>query len=77
MSCDEIMIKDASNHYWSSENAKIGKAKAVSCNPPQESQSSGLSPYVEFCNPGGFVPDKKIENSTHTFNHDTCVWDLK
>lgn len=38
---------------------------------------TGLNPYVEFCNPGGFAPVKIIENSTHSFNHDTCIWDLK
>jgi len=77
MSCPEILLKDAANRYWTSENAQIGKVKALSCNVPQESQSSGLSPYVEFCTPGGFAPVKKIENGTHSFNHDTCVWDLK
>ena len=39
--------------------------------------STGLNPYVEFCNPGGFAPVKKIDNATHSFNHDTCIWDLK
>jgi len=77
MSCPEILLKDASNRYWTSENREMGKAKAVSCSAPQESQSSGLSPYVEFCTPGGFAPVKKIENSTHLFNHDTCLWGLK
>ena len=77
MSCDEITAKDSANDYWTSENSQIGKAKATSCAKPQESQSSGLNPFVEFCNPGGFAPDKKIENNTHSFNHDTCVWDPK
>ncbi|GBH34255.1 hypothetical protein NZNM25_10460 [Nitrosopumilus zosterae] len=77
MSCPEILQKDSSNRYWSSENREIGKAKAAGCSVPEESQSSGLSPYVEFCTPGGFAPVKKIENSTHIFNHDTCIWDLK
>ena len=77
MSCPEILLKDSSNDYWTSENRKIGKVKAISCSVPQESQSSGLSPYVEFCAPGGFAPIKKIGNSTHSFNHDTCIWDLK
>lgn len=77
MLCPEILLKDSSNKYWTSENRKIGNAKAIVCNPPKETQSSGLSPYVEFCNPGGFAPIKKIENSTHSFNHDTCIWDLK
>jgi hypothetical protein len=77
MSCSEILLKDAENNYWSKENAQIGKAKALGCNPAKESQSTGLSPYVEFCKPGGFAPVKKIGNSTHLFNHDTCVWDKK
>jgi len=77
MSCPEILLKDSSNDYWTSENNKIGKVKAISCSVPQEGQSSGLSPYVEFCVPGGFAPIKKIGNSTHSFNHDTCIWDLK
>lgn len=77
MACPEILLKDASNDYWTSENAKIGKAKAVSCAVPQESESSGQSPYVEFCTPEGFAPVKNIGNSTHVFNHDTCMWDLK
>lgn len=77
MSCHEILLKDSSNRYWSKENAEIGKAKAIGCNPPKEAKSSGGNPYVEFCIPGGFAPDKKIDNSTHSFNHDTCVWDLK
>lgn len=77
MSCPEILLKDSSNRYWTSENRKIGEIRAMSCSVPKESQSSGLSPYVEFCTPGGFAPVKKIENSTHSFNHDTCVWNLK
>lgn len=77
ISCPEILAKDAANKYWTPENAAIGKAKAISCSVPQETESSGLSPYVEFCTPGGFSPDKKIENNTHSFNHDACVWELK
>ena len=77
MPCSEILLKDAANDYWSKENAKIGKAKAAGCTPPKESQSSELSPYVEFCTPGGFTPIKKIDNNTHSFNHDTCIWNLK
>ena len=77
MSCPEILQKDAASDYWTPENSKIGKAKAVSCSVPQETQSSGLNPYVEFCTPGGFAPVKIIENSTHSFNHDTCIWDSK
>lgn len=77
MSCEEISLKDAANDYWTSENALVGNAKALGCNPPKESQSTGMSPYVEFCTPGGFAPVKKIENSTHSFDHDTCVWDLR
>ena len=74
MTCSEILLKDSSNRYWSTENKKIGNAKAIGC--IEKPQSSGLNPYVEFCNPGGFAPVKKIENSTHSFNHDTCIWDL-
>ena len=77
MLCPEILQKDASNSYWTPQNSKIGREKAASCSVPQEGESSGLSPYVEFCTPGGFAPNKKIENSTHLFNHDACVWDLK
>ena len=77
MSCSEILSKNAGGNYWSKENAKIGNAKALGCNPPIQSQSSGLNPYVEFCTPGGFAPDKRIDNSTHIFNHDTCIWDTK
>ena len=77
MSCPEFLLKDSSNRYWTSENAKIGKAKAVSCIVPQES----LSPYVEFCDTTPldppFVPDKLIQNATHNFNHHTCVWDVR
>ena len=43
----------------------------------KKSTSSDLDPYVEYCIPGGFAPDKKIDNSTHSFNHDTCIWDMK
>lgn len=77
LSCPEILIKDHTNDYWTSENREIGKNKAIGCSVPQESQSTGLSPYVEFCTPGGFAPIKKIGNNTHSFNHDTCIWDLK
>ncbi len=77
MSCAEILRKDGANDYWTPENSQIGRAKAAGCNVPKESQGSDLNPYVEFCTPGGFAPDKKIENSTHSFNHDTCTWDGK
>ena len=43
----------------------------------EKTTSTGNNPYVEFCVPGGFAPDKKIDNSTHSFNHDTCIWDMK
>ena len=43
----------------------------------KKAASTGLSPYVEFCTPGGFAPVKKIDNATHSFNHDTCIWSLK
>lgn len=49
--------------------------------PPVKKVSSGLSPYVEFCSTDPldppFWPDKLIDNSTHIFNHEFCVWDLK
>ncbi len=76
MTCDEILLKN-SGHYWSTENKNIGNAKAIGCTETPKGQSTGLNPYVEFCNPGGFAPVKKIENSTHLFNHDTCIWDVK
>lgn len=42
---------------------------------------SDQNPYVEFCdttplNPP-FWPDKLIQNSTHKFNHEFCVWDQR
>ena len=47
----------------------------------EKTSPSGLNPYVEYCstaplNPP-FWPDKDISNSTHTFNHEFCVWDMK
>ena len=78
ITCDEILEKQKTGKYWSSENAKIGADKALAClPPPTEEKTAGGNPYVEFCIPGGFAPDKIIENSTHSFNHDTCVWDLR
>jgi len=38
-------------------------------------QVSSLSPYVEFCTPGGFAPEKLIQNNTHKFDHDVCLWE--
>ena len=35
----------------------------------EKTSSSGLNPP--------FWPDKDISNSTHTFNHEFCVWDMK
>ena len=75
MLCPEILLKDSLNDYWSSENGKIGKSMGASCNELLKNNSSDLNPYVEFCNPGGFAPIKKIENGTHLFNHHTCIWD--
>ncbi len=43
----------------------------------KKAADTGLSPYVEFCTPGGFAPVKNIGNDTHSFNHDTCIWDMK
>ena len=40
--------------------------------------STGLSPYVEFCNPNDdFAPDKLIQNDTHKFDHVICQWGKK
>lgn len=77
MTCSEMLVKASSNHYWSTENKKIGEDKIMGCTETPKGQSSSLDPYVEFCNPGGYAPDKKIENNTHSFNHDTCNWDMK
>ena len=77
MQCAEILIKDSFNDYWSPQNGEMGRSISAICKELQKSESSELSPYVEFCNPGGFTPDKKIENSTHLFNHDTCLWNNK
>jgi hypothetical protein len=76
ITCDEILEKQKSGKYWNSENAGIGAEKALACLPPPVEESSGVNPYVEFCTPGGFAPNKIIENGTHSFNHDACVWDL-
>lgn len=40
---------------------------------------SNQNPYVEFCsteplNPP-FWPDKLIQNDTHKFNHEFCIWE--
>ena len=44
----------------------------------EKKAATGLSPYVEFCNPDdNFFPIKDISNSTHIFNHEFCVWDMK
>ena len=77
MSCEEIVAKDSANDYGTPENSAIGREKAASCAKPKEIEGSGKNPFVEFCTPGGFAPDKLIENSTHSFNHDTCIWDSK
>jgi len=77
MDCSEIAKNESKHHYWSTENSELAKSKFLSCNPPKQVESSGLSPYVEFCTPGGFTPNKIIGNSTHSFNHDTCTWNLK
>jgi len=77
MQCPEILLKDSFNDYWSAENSKIGRSMGDVCKEAQKTESSGLSPYVEFCTPGGFTPVKKIENSTHLFNHNTCTWNIQ
>ena len=41
-------------------------------------KTTGLSPYVEFCNPNDdFFPVKLIDNATHRFDHESCVWKIK
>ena len=77
MLCPEILIKDSFNNYWSPENSKMGRSMSEVCKELMKPESSGLSPYVEFCVVGGFAPIKIIKNNTHSFNHDTCVWGLK
>ncbi|AJM92919.1 MULTISPECIES: hypothetical protein [Nitrosopumilus] len=77
ITCPEILEKQKTGRYWSSENALVGAEKALACIPAPAEKSTGGNPYVEFCTPGGFAPVKIIENSTHSFNHDTCIWDLK
>lgn len=77
MECPELLVKDSFNDYWNAENGKMGREKVAICKELMKTESSGLSPYVEFCTPGGFAPIKKIDNATHLFNHDTCVWNVK
>lgn len=40
---------------------------------------SDKNPYVEFCDTTPldppFWPDKLIQNATHKFNHEFCVWE--
>lgn len=76
ITCEEVSEKQKTGKYRSSENARIGTEKALACLPPLVEKSSGGNPYVEFCTPGGFAPNKIIDNSTHSFNRDTCVWQL-
>jgi hypothetical protein len=80
MSCKELKTKNSQGRYWTPENGKYGRTLVDAC-PPEKKVSSGLSPYVEFCdttplNPP-FWPDKLIQNDTHTFNHEFCVWDQR
>jgi len=75
MLCPELLIKDSFNDYWTPANGKIGREKVAICKELMKPKDSGLSPYVEFCIPDGFAPVKKIENSTHSFNHETCIWE--
>ncbi|MCE2506775.1 MAG: hypothetical protein J4F36_10005 [Nitrosopumilaceae archaeon] len=77
ITCPEILEKQKTGKYWSSENARVGAEKALACTPAPVEKSTGDNPYVVFCTPGGFAPNKIIENVTHSFNHDTCVWNLK
>ncbi|KKK61207.1 hypothetical protein LCGC14_3016660, partial [marine sediment metagenome] len=77
MSCTEIKAKNSIGRYWTPENGKIGRAMLDSCKV--EKVSTGLSPFVEFCSTKPldppFWPDKLIQNATHTFNHEFCVWE--
>jgi hypothetical protein len=78
MTCPQIMAKDSLNNYWNPTNSKIGRDMTAICKELIKKESTGISPYVEFCsteplNPP-FWPDKDISNSTHWFNHETCLW---
>jgi len=73
MSCEEAKEKNASGRYATPSNGMQLRSMVDAC-PSEKSNNSGLSPYVEFCTPGGFSPDKKIDNSTHSFDHDVCEW---
>lgn len=75
LSCPEIMLKASLNKFWSPQNGKIGRGMSEICVDQLKTLTG--DPYVLFCNPGGFAPDKKIGNSTHTFNHDICEWEIK
>ena len=80
MTCEELKIKNSQNRYWTPDNGKYARTLVDAC-PSEKKESSGLSPYVEFCdttplNPP-FWPDKLIQNSTHQFNHEFCVWDQR
>jgi len=74
MSCEEAKEKNASGRYLTPSNGIKLRSMVDACPDAAKKDNSGLSPYVEFCTPGGFVPDKKIDNSTHSFDHDTCQW---
>jgi hypothetical protein len=74
LSCTEIVKKNSINDYWTPGNGVIGRALSDACKPNND---SGLNPYVEFCNPNDeFSPVKLIQNSTHKFDHETCIWNL-
>jgi len=39
---------------------------------------SDNNPYVEFCDPDtDFYPEKLIQNTTHKFDHQYCIWNQK
>jgi len=39
---------------------------------------SDKNPYVEFCNSDtDFYPEKLIQNDTHKFDHQYCIWNPK
>lgn len=80
MGCHDLLAKNSMNDYWTPVNGKIGRSMSEPCAEALKN-NSGLSPYVEFCSTNPldppFWPDKLIQNSTHSFNHETCEWDLR
>ncbi len=79
MECSEIMKKNSLNRYWLPSNGKIGRAMNEVCVESLKDNSG--NPYVKFCSTAPldppFWPDKLIQNSTHKFNHEFCVWEKR